>query len=293
MTMTPPNSTDQSTTSKELEELRARIDAVDTAMQDLLIERSEIVEKVAAVKRGGPTTRPGREATLMRRLVERHRGKFPRRALVQVWREIIVGHSRIQGPYRVAAFAPAENTDFVDLARAHFGASTELSSFASVSQVIAAVTDGKAEVAVLPVPSDGDPDPWWRKIVSGDSKRPRIVTRLPFAARSNGVEALVIAKATPEPTGADRGYFAMETTHDISRSRLSSLLGEAGITPVFWTILPDRGAQDITVNLVEVDGFLGDGDHRLAELAQKEPNAIHWIQVLGSYALPIPESDLR
>lgn len=292
--MAPPPSTETTAAAAEkLATLRDRIDQIDTAIQDLLIERSEVVEQIGAAKRGGSIVRPGREATLIRRLVSRHAGRFPRRSLIQVWREIIVGMSMIQGRYAVAAYVPADETAFVDLARAHYGGATEISGYASVSQVIAAVMDGHATVGVLPVPADGDPDPWWRNIVSGDPKRPRIVGRLPFAARGRGVEALVLAQVEPEPTGADRGYFAMETSHDASRSRLSRLLGDVGLTPVFWTVLPGRANPEVTVNLVEVDGFLSDSDERLEALCSADPVAIHWAQALGSYAIPIPEKELR
>ena len=37
----------------DLEELRRRLDAIDDRLQDLLIERLEIVSRVAAEKRGG------------------------------------------------------------------------------------------------------------------------------------------------------------------------------------------------------------------------------------------------
>ena len=56
----------------DLEGLRQRIDEIDDRLQDLLIERLEIVANVAAHKRGKGAIaahQPAREAEMIRRLV--------------------------------------------------------------------------------------------------------------------------------------------------------------------------------------------------------------------------------
>jgi hypothetical protein len=57
----------------DLEELRRRLDTIDDRLQDLLIERLEIVSRVAAEKRvdSVPPHVPAREAQILRRLVDR------------------------------------------------------------------------------------------------------------------------------------------------------------------------------------------------------------------------------
>jgi chorismate mutase len=62
-----------------LDDLRRRIDEIDDRVQDLLIERTQLVEAVGETKRraGMPALRPAREAVVLRRLVGRHRGRFP------------------------------------------------------------------------------------------------------------------------------------------------------------------------------------------------------------------------
>ena len=74
-----------------LSELRRQIDEIDTALHDLIMRRTEVVQKIAAVKgsNGGAFHLPGREAEVMRRLVRRHQGAFPKAALVRIWRELI------------------------------------------------------------------------------------------------------------------------------------------------------------------------------------------------------------
>ena len=53
--------------------LRAELDRIDNAMHDLLMQRAEVVEHVA--RSGKPAAfRPGREASIIRRLLRRHHG---------------------------------------------------------------------------------------------------------------------------------------------------------------------------------------------------------------------------
>src|SRR5215813_10490786 len=97
-----------------LAELRRRLDEIDDRLQDLLIERTEIISIVAANKREGNLAafQPGREAQIIRRLVDRHHGKFPVATLVRIWREMLAATVRLQSRFAVAVFAPIESQEF-------------------------------------------------------------------------------------------------------------------------------------------------------------------------------------
>src|SRR5262249_28214418 len=98
--------------ARALAVLRLEIDAIDTAIHDLLIGRAEIVDRVAAVKGRGGASRPaplfrgGREASILRRLAARNRKPLPLDTVFGVWREIITGLTRIQGDFGILAYAP-------------------------------------------------------------------------------------------------------------------------------------------------------------------------------------------
>src|SRR5690242_5812086 len=82
--------------------LRAEIDRLDEAIHDLLMERARVVEKVAAQGgKGRVALRPGREADIVRRLLARHRGHLPARAVARIWRELLAATTAMQGPYIV------------------------------------------------------------------------------------------------------------------------------------------------------------------------------------------------
>src|ERR1700716_4435795 len=63
-----------------LEVLRKEIDAIDAQVHSLLMARGDIIDRLIQVKQTqevGSAFRPAREASMMRQLVERHRGILP------------------------------------------------------------------------------------------------------------------------------------------------------------------------------------------------------------------------
>jgi len=283
-----------------LEDLRRSIDQLDDALQDVLIRRAEIVAAIGRVKQADalPPLRPGREAQILRRLVARHRGPFPKPVLVRLWRELLSGMTAIQAEISVAVYAPANSAAFWDLARDHYGSHIALSGLRSTGEVIGAVRDGRATLGVLPVPGQGAPgaeaESWWRLLVPGDIPKPRVVARLPFGARGNarkeGGDALVISRIEPEASGADRSLFVVETGEDLSRSRAVEALAGAGLAA---TLLADvKVAGQSGAQLIEIEGWFAAGDARLEAALASLGSRVRHVAALGHYAVPLAASDL-
>ena len=75
-----------------LQELRQEIDSIDEQVHRLLMQRSDIIDRLISVKKTqevGSAFHPAREADMMRRLVERHRGILPLDTVEGIWRVII------------------------------------------------------------------------------------------------------------------------------------------------------------------------------------------------------------
>ena len=91
-------------TSKDapsLGDLRKEIDRIDEAMHRLLMERGNIVDRLISVKKtqeSGSAFRPAREADMMRRLVQRHKGILPLDTAESIWRVIIATFTHVQAP---------------------------------------------------------------------------------------------------------------------------------------------------------------------------------------------------
>ena len=276
----------------ELEELRRRLDAIDDRLQDLLIERLEIVSRVADEKRNGsvPSHVPAREAQIIRRLVARQEDSFPTGTLVRIWRELLSATVRAQSPFAVAAFAPERAPGVWDLARDHYGSHAPMTPYQSTLQVIRAVTERRVAVGVLPMPQDGDSDPWWQHLLSSDVDGPRVIGRLPFGprgnARADSHDALAIGYGAQQPSGSDRTLFATENAVDISHGRFVAALSAHDLSCTFITSCIHAQSA---ITLIEVDGFVPLADPRLAQLRGRLGADLLRLLPIGSYAVPLPQ----
>jgi chorismate mutase len=256
--------------------LRAEIDALDDAMHDLLMRRAAVVSRMAASRAktgGGSPLRPGREAAVLRRLLARHQGALSRGAVVRIWRHIFMAHTAIQGGFTAAVAASSEGAPSLVLAREHFGTQTPLTAFASPAQALAALSAGKASVAVLPAPSGEGEGAWWQSL---EAPRLCIVARLPFLADAMRADAaLVVAPVPPDASGEDRSLVRLEGGADASRDSFARQLAEAGLVGRVVCLLRQGGRS---LALAEIDAFIAAGDPRLATL--------HAV-LLGAYAVPV------
>jgi chorismate mutase/prephenate dehydratase len=282
-----------------LSELRRQIDEIDTALHDLIMRRTEVVQEIAAVKgrtNGAAFHLPGREAEVIRRLVRRHRGPFPKPALVRIWREMISALIRLQGPFAVAVYAPDDRLAYWDLARDHYGALTPIVAHASTGQVVSAVTEGAAAIGILPMPEQDERGPWWRALVGNDPKLlPRVVARLPFgagAARGVPREALAISLGQPESTGHDRSLLVIETRREISRSALKSTLTALGFEPALLQARREPSGSDRRLYLIEIAGFSDAEDPRLPRLVEEHREDVAQVWRIGGYAVPLTAEEL-
>ena len=278
-----------------LDTLRREIDEIDIAVHDLLMRRVALADEIGHVKgAGGPFIRPGREARILRRLVARHEGPLPKTVLVTIWREIISAMTALEGPYAVAVYAGKTVHDGLPaLARIHYGAERPISAHETILGVLRAVGDGRATVGVLPLPEGEEADPWWRNLVRNGPDVPKIIARLPFAPlnrRFEGLEALVVALAPPEPSDHDRSFLVAENSDQLSRGALRDVLTRSDFQVVD---MQNWSARDkVPWVLVEVEGFLEDTDPRLRHLVEQENSPVGQVWMIGSYAIPLSEAEL-
>jgi chorismate mutase len=277
-----------------LDQLRREIDRIDDGLHDLLMQRASLVAHIAEGKPTGRITlRPGREAQVLRRLIARHSGDFPKAAVVRIWREIMGGLVALQGPFSVAVFVGERNASGIELARNHFGATVPLVVCRSIGQMVKTVANGQAAVGVTPLaPANGagdEAEPWWTSLAAGSDETPRVVARLPFAATEpvkgapEPAEGLVIACRDHDESGDDRTLAVLETLPDVSRDRLRAVLTAGKLEPTGLLATHRRG--EARLHLVELVGHVTAGDPRLAAvLAPKDP--ISHASVIGGYAAP-------
>lgn len=284
------------TNKNALDDLRREIDKIDDTIHDLLMRRTQVVERVGSQKSaqgGGPFLRPAREAVVLRRLMARHTGALPPSVVVRIWREMMSSLTRLQGPFAVAVYQPEDRRGFWDIARDHFGSVVPMTAVNSPQAAVRAVTEGTATVGVVPFPAEDDRDPWWRFLINADARTPRIIARLPFAGRGNARgedhDALVIGLIENEPTGDDRTLLAVELGTDLSRGRLKDMLEASGLPPLSFCTWHAPAPRGLSVSLVEIAGFVDGQDQRLGEISARLDDAQvpSRVNALGGYAVPL------
>lgn len=291
----------------DLSDLRVEIDRIDQAVQDLLIRRTEVVGHISAAKKGSAVKlRPGREAQILRALVARHHGAFPKPELVRVWREILSTQLRLQGPFSVAVYAPQDETGYWPLARDQYGAYTPMSLHQSSRRVVEAVARGTASVGILPLPRRDDVEPWWRHLavqgmVSGTDTPPKIIAKLPFAPSAQasipgadgwGLEALVIAPMGQDQSGDDQTYVVLDLDREMTTRTLLDGLRAVGIAASLVARWHDPHPPERWLHLLLSERYLAPDEAALDLFAERLGMMPGQIVVIGGYAAPLSTAEL-
>src|SRR2546430_17592543 len=144
--------TSRSDTPSSLADLRKEIDRIDESMHRLLMDRGEIIDRLISVKKTQETSsafRPAREADMMRRLVERHRGILQLDTVESIWRVIIATFTYVQAPFSVHADISLGESAMRDSARFHFGFTVPYVSHFSSAAAVEAVAKSKGDLALV------------------------------------------------------------------------------------------------------------------------------------------------
>src|SRR3989440_10881840 len=185
-----------------LADLRRDIDRIDARMHGLLTERGEIIDRLIAVKQTqepGSAFRPAREADMMRRLVDRHKGILPLDTAESIWRVIIATFTYVQTPFSVHADLSAGDAHMRDSARFHFGFTVPFVAHMGAAAVVAAVSESKGDLGLVPASALAGSSAWWSALEFDAA--PKIIARLPFVERADHPAAMpvfVISRAAAD-----------------------------------------------------------------------------------------------
>lgn len=257
-----------------LADLRAEIDRIDAEMHALLIQRGTIIDRLIAVKgtsASGSAFRPGREAAMMRRVAERHRGLLPLDTVEGIWRVIIATFTWVQAPFSVHADVSGGDAPMRDSARFHFGFTVPYRPHPDCGAVIAAVAASRGDLGIFRLQGEA---PWWEGLVGAG--RPKVIARLPFIERPThpaGTPVFVVAKPLDDPAAAQRDWVLhaarVETWGPEAVRALQDLYGEVVAT----------GADSL---LLAVPG--GVGPRQLRETLERAGAGPIALDEIGSHA---------
>jgi chorismate mutase len=233
-----------------LADLRHDIDRIDEQMHELLMERSQIIDRLIAVKKteeSGSAFRPAREADMMRRLVRRHRGNLPLDTVESIWRVIIATFTYVQAPFAVHADLSAGDALMRDSARFHFGFTVPFVPHMGASSVVEAVSESKGDLGLIPAFAAAGSGPWWAALEFVSA--PKIIARLPFVERADHPAALpvfVISRAAADAMVTETEVWSLRVS-GWNAAAVNAIAAFADVIAV-----PDR-AFDGAALLISVD----------------------------------------
>src|SRR6266571_5333623 len=247
-----------------LADLRREIDRIDEAMHRLLMERGDIIDTLIATKKtaeSGSAFRPAREADMMKRLVERHRGLLPLDTAESIWRVIISTFTYVQAPFAVHADLSAGDALMRDSARFHFGFTVPFVAHMGAATVVEAVSGSKGDLGLVPAFAIADAGPWWTALEF--TSAPKIIARLPFVERPDHPAALpvfVISRVAADAMVTETETWSMRVS-GWSAAAVQALAELADVIAVpdrafdgaaLLISIPTGGIREVSAELVKI-----------------------------------------
>jgi chorismate mutase len=264
--------------NQTLADLRREIDRIDEAMHELLLERGQIIDRLIATKKtqeSGSAFRPAREADMMRRLVQRHRGNLPLDTVESIWRVIISTFTYVQAPFAVHADLSAGDALMRDSARFHFGFTVPFVPHMGASSVVEAVSESKGDLGLIPAFATAGASLWWTALEFESA--PKIIARLPFVERADHPAAMpvfVVSRAAADAMVTETEVWSMRAS-GWSAAAVNAVAALADVVAV-----PDR-AFDGAALLVSVERG---GVDAVTEALRKTGTSIRSTALVGSHA---------
>jgi chorismate mutase len=236
-----------------LEDVRARIDAVDSELLRLIGERSALAREVAQAKasagQNGFGLRPARETEVLRNLLSRRSAAARPALVVRIWRELMADSLSLQGPFHLAVWGGRDPARTLELARFRFGVAPSVRQVGRPEEALAAArTPGGVAICALAPDSA-----WWGRLLA--EPRLRVFAILPCLAAWGPLSALAVAEVPVEPTGDDRTFWITDAKQ--SPRTIEEALSRDGVAGTF---LLEAGGLKLFV----LGGFYQAEDQRLA-----------------------------
>ncbi|AQT67214.1 P-protein [Anaerohalosphaera lusitana] len=135
-----------------LEDLRKKIDDIDSKLVELLNERARVVVKVGKYKdkNGGPIYAPHREKAVLEKISRANTGPLPDKTLTAIWREMMSGSFFLERPLRIAFLGP-EGSFSHSAAMLKFGQSVDYEAVADIRTIFNEVSKGHSDLGIVPI----------------------------------------------------------------------------------------------------------------------------------------------
>ncbi len=264
-------------------DLQKQIDDIDLKLYNLLIHRTELVERQLD---NTIENSLGKEAAAIKNLLKLHRGNFPRYVIAKIWREILSASACLKEKPKLSVLETDSCTGLINIVQEHLGSYAEYVTRGSFGQVMNVVTNQEAQFGIIPCDNhEMNLKPWWSGF-SSTADGLKIIAKLPFLRRKENPikeqDIYVVAQVHPTPSGDDISLLGIEVNNDVSVSTIIETLENSGLSHAKIRLSAKVDDENKSY-LVEVDGFLKPNDEKLKP-ARKTFNNIN---IVGSYARSI------
>ncbi len=194
-----------------IEDVRARIDALDVKLLKLIDQRAAMARDVIAAKGEelGLPIRTDREAHVLRGLLARPRDAAGARLVVTLWRELMGENLALQDPMlSLTVWGGSDPAHVGELARMRFGAAFPMSEAPRPEDALAAAKrpGGVAVLALEPGSA------WWGRLLA--EARLKIFATLPDLNADGPLAALAVGDVDVQPTGADETFWVTDSARN-------------------------------------------------------------------------------
>ncbi len=279
--------------------LRQEIDAIDHQIVALLSQRMEVINRVGDLKKNNQEKffiRSSREADMIKDLLKKSDGKFPKSAIVSIWRKIIAAANMHEQALNIALHNPKNISDYVYLLREYYYDAVPIISHDSTTNVVSDIEKGTAHIGIFALPKATDDqeksdiaDNWWIGLANNKSGI-KVFAKVPFVEsikKSDRDQTSLVAVAIKpaEKSQEDNTLLYVEVKKEISRSQILAALAESDLQANILKSVKLQRVDDVVFYLIELSGFYEDESMAIKNFTKSKIRP--YAKVLGSYALTI------
>ena len=287
--------------NKTLALFREQIDEIDLKILNLLKDRMAVIKNVGDLKKSYNEKfyiRSNREADMIKNLVNLAENKFPKSAIINIWRKIITTANMNEQELRIAIHNPKNISDYTYLIREYYNNDVPIINYDSANSVVSDLENNNAQIGIFALPSSNDEsdkkedtkENWWISLANNRIGL-KIFAKIPFVEfeqkdkNVNSIQLVATAIKEPEKSNSDNTIITIETSKEITKSAILSALKEVEIDGKILKSAQIIQFDGIKFHLIELKGFYLENDEILKKFSQTKIKP--YIKVLGHFAQTI------
>jgi len=287
--------------NKTLALFREQIDEIDLKILNLLKDRMAVIKNVGDLKKSYNEKfyiRSNREADMIKNLVNLAENKFPKSAIINIWRKIITTANMNEQELRIAIHNPKNISDYTYLIREYYNNDVPIINYDSANSVVSDLENNNAQIGIFALPSSNDEsdkkedtkENWWISLANNRIGL-KIFAKIPFVEfeqkdkNVNSIQLVATAIKEPEKSNSDNTIITIETSKEITKSAILSALKEVELDGKILKSAQIIQFDGIKFHLIELKGFYLENDEILKKFSQTKIKP--YIKVLGHFAQTI------